>query len=209
MTEGSHNRSRAHWDSRYRTDETRLSWFEETPRRSLEMVEAAAPHRGAAIIDVGGGASRLVDALLDRGYSDLTVLDVSQAALSLARDRLELRAASPVSLLAADVTRWVPDRRWDVWHDRALFHFLVEEDAQKAYLAALMHATVPGAHAIIASFAPSGPERCSGLPVRRYDGRSLAKRLGRRFALEHQALETHRTPAGKRQDFLYAVFVRR
>ncbi|HKD47879.1 MAG TPA: class I SAM-dependent methyltransferase [Rhizomicrobium sp.] len=199
---------RQHWDDTYRAkDETRVSWFQETPGRSLALIEAAAPDKDLPILDVGGGTSRLAGALLDRGYSDLSVLDISEVALDCAKGRLGDRAAR-VSWITTDVTQWVPARQWQVWHDRALFHFLTEDSAQQAYVTALARGTRPGASVIIAGFSPSGPERCSGLPVIRHSTAGLAECLGKNFTLVGETREIHRTPAGTDQDFLYVSFRR-
>ncbi len=204
--------TQAHWDKAY-TDksETQVSWFQDVPARSLAMIATASPPQALGIkrsvIDVGGGASRLADALLEAGHADVTVLDISQAALDRARARLGMRAAQ-VSWFCADITRWAPDRSWDVWHDRAVFHFLTEAPAQDAYIAALTVATRPGAAVILSTFAPDGPERCSGLPVQRYSPAGLAQRLGAGFALTDQAAESHLTPWGSIQHFTYVAFRR-
>lgn len=197
-----------HWNERYKAGDAKLSWFEERPKRSLELIREAAPGKHASIIDVGGGASRLCDVLLEEGYCDLTVLDVSEVALNLAQTRLGPRARR-IHWLTVDIAEWTPTRQWDVWHDRALFHFLTDEARQEAYLGALRRATAIGAHVIIAGFAPDGPERCSGLPVKRYGADMLQERLGEGFHLKHHAAETHVTPSGALQRFLYAVFQRR
>lgn len=198
--------TQAHWDKAYtEKSETQVSWFQDVPARSLTMIAAASPT--GSVIDVGGGASRLVNALLDAGHADLTVLDISQAALDRARSRLGPRAAL-VSWFCADITRWEPERTWDVWHDRAVFHFLTERPAQDTYIAALTAATRPGAAVILSTFAPDGPERCSGLAVQRYDAASLAQRLGADFTLCDQAAEHHVTPWGSIQSFTYAAFRR-
>ncbi|SMF27864.1 Methyltransferase domain-containing protein [Tistlia consotensis] len=201
--------ARHHWDDTYaaKTD-TQTSWYQPLPRRSLDLIRAAAPSRSAGIIDVGGGTSRLVDELLRDGRSDLTVLDISEIAIARSRARLRRRADS-VAWIVADVTRWRPRRTWDVWHDRAVFHFLTDRDAQDAYIAALKRGTHAGSAVILATFAPTGPERCSGLPVQRYSPGSLAARLGADFALDFEASEAHQTPFGTTQDFSYAAFSRR
>lgn len=201
--------SRDHWDETYRTKaETLVSWYQPSPERSLALIGSVAPSRSAGIIDIGGGASRLIDGLLAEGYGDLTVLDISTVALDRAKARLGPRAET-VNWIAADIARWRPTRTWDVWHDRAVFHFLTERPAQEAYIAALMQATRAGSAVVIATFAPTGPERCSGLPVQRYDASALAARLGADFELVAQAEEAHVTPAGATQDFQYGVFRRR
>jgi hypothetical protein len=198
---------REHWQNIYdsRADNA-LSWFQARPERSLALIRA---HAGAAcsVIDVGGGASRLVDELLAAGYVNLSVLDIADSALAHSRARLGALAAK-VDWIAADVTSWQPVRSWDVWHDRAVFHFLTGKSAQDAYVQALTRATHEGSFAIIATFALDGPEKCSGLPVQRYSAELLAARLGPGFSLIEQASEQHMTPDGRAQSFTYAVFRR-
>jgi len=216
----------AHWQGVYGSKaETQVSWFEANPALSLELlaeagfaidipVAADGPRtRSTAIIDIGGGASRLVDALLQRGYRDLSVLDISAAALATARQRLvqdlTLReAASRVRWIAADVTRWQPDRSYDLWHDRAALHFLTEPADQQAYRAALAAALRPCGIAIIGTFAPDGPERCSNLPVQRHDAESLADLLGPGFELLATRRHDHATPWGALQHFQFSTFRR-
>jgi SAM-dependent methyltransferase len=196
----------AHWNAAYAAKaETQVSWFQERPVRSLAMIANAAPM--GSVIDVGGGASRMVDALLDAGRDDVAVLDISQVALDRARARLAEKA-SRVQWLCADITQWKPARTWDVWHDRAVFHFLTDAGAQDAYISVLTAATRPGSIVIISTFALTGPERCSGLPVQRYSPAGLAARLGPGFMLEDEALEVHVTPWGATQDFAYAALRR-
>lgn len=185
-----------------------MSWFQARPTLSLRLIEKVAVAKAAPIIDVGGGASRLADALLEDGYTDLTVLDISDNALARAKARLGSKAEK-IGWIAADVTEWRPERHWHIWHDRAVFHFLITEEAQTAYLEALKQATVSGSSAIIATFALTGPEKCSGLPVKRYSARALADRLGEEFVLYDSAEERHQTPFGTTQDFTYAAFRRR
>jgi hypothetical protein len=201
--------TRDHWNQTYRTkSDTEVSWHQPSPERSLALIKSAASGASAAIIDVGGGTSRLVDRLLADGYSDLTVLDVSQVALDRSKERLGT-AAEKVAWVTADITRWQPQRRWDVWHDRAVFHFLADQAAQDAYIAALSAGTKVGSAVIMATFALNGPERCSGLPVERYSAETLAARLGPAFELYGDAQETHPTPFGTTQEFSYAAFRRR
>jgi trans-aconitate methyltransferase len=178
------------------------------PERSLDWIKAAAPDHAAAIIDVGGGASRLTDHLLAADYADLTVLDISEVALSRTKARLGADA-DKVSWIVSDVTEWTAQRRWNVWHDRAVFHFLTDSALQDAYVRALVAGTAPGATVIMAAFAPNGPERCSGLPVQRYSPAELAARLGGEFVLTGEAAERHHTPFGTTQEFAYALFRRR
>jgi hypothetical protein len=149
-----------------------------------------------------------VDELLSAGYLDLTVLDISQTALSRSKERLG-RLADKVSWIAADITQWTPHRTWDVWHDRAVFHFLTAAKDQDAYIAALIAGTKPGSVAVMSTFSLEGPERCSGLPVQRYSPTTLAARIGDRFEFVSGASESHTTPWGSTQNFAYAVLRRR
>lgn len=200
--------ARSHWEKVYTTKaETEVSWYQPHSQRSLELISAAAPDPVAEIVDIGGGASRLVDDLLARGYTDLTVLDLSEAALAKSRLRLGSDAGK-VAWVVADITEWHPPRAYDVWHDRAVFHFLTGPEEQAAYLAALRAGTAAGSTVIIATFALDGPQSCSGLPVQRYSPETLSVRLGPAFGLTRQAEEMHETPWGTQQEFSYAVFRR-
>lgn len=195
-----------HWEAVYGSraaEET--SWYQRRPDISLDMIRDACPDRDAGLIDVGGGASTLVDHLLSDGYSDLTVLDLSAAALAQAQTRLG-EAARRVAWLEADVTRFEPPRRWALWHDRAAFHFLVDRADRQAYLQRLGAALTPGGQVIIATFAPDGPPRCSGLEVVRYDAETLAAELGPPYSLLESRWETHRTPQGREQRFGFHRF---
>jgi trans-aconitate methyltransferase len=197
-----------HWENVYASKgETQVSWFQETPAPSLELVELVGAVRNSAIIDIGGGASRLVDSLVSRGYEDVTVLDLSAAALASARSRMGDKA-DQVSWIAADVTTWEPLRSYDVWHDRAAFHFLTDPNDQTAYVARLRRALRPGGHAIIGTFALDGPERCSGLIVSRYDASRLAATLGGGFELIDARRHDHITPWGATQKFQFSTFRR-
>ncbi|WP_439372548.1 class I SAM-dependent methyltransferase [Bradyrhizobium sp. PMVTL-01] len=198
-----------HWDNVYATKgEAEVSWYQDSPAISLAMIRAANPDRDAAIIDIGGGASRLVDALLQDGYRRLSVLDLSANALDVAKKRIG-QAASTVDWIVADATTWQPTRTYDVWHDRAAFHFLTAPDDRAAYVERLRSAVGPGGQVIIATFAPDGPEKCSGLPVQRHDGASLAAELGPAFELVETRRETHRTPWDSTQAFQFSRFRRR
>ncbi|WP_407120396.1 class I SAM-dependent methyltransferase [Bradyrhizobium sp. STM 3561] len=198
-----------HWDHVYATKgEAEVSWFQDSPAISLEMIRAAGPNHDAAIIDVGGGASRLVDALLQDGYRDVTVLDLSAKAFDAAKKRLG-GAASMVDWIVADATTWQPAKTYDVWHDRAAFHFLTDLRDRAAYVERLRSAIAPGGHVIIATFAPDGPEKCSGLPVQRHDSASLAAELGPEFELVETRRETHHTPWDSTQAFQFSRFRRR
>jgi SAM-dependent methyltransferase len=197
----------AHWQNVYTTKgEKEVSWFQERPAMSLELIAASGAAPGSAIVDIGGGTSRLVDALLDAGYRNLTVLDLSEAALAVARERVGPRAAA-VRWVAGDVTIWQPAEQYDVWHDRATFHFLTAASDRQAYITRLKTALRIGGQAIIGTFALDGPERCSGLPVLRYDSESLGKSLGSRFRLLESRGEDHRTPWDTMQHFQFSRFL--
>ena len=201
-------RRQDHWEKVYTAKgENEVSWFQETPAPSLELIELVGAIRSSGIIDIGGGASRLVDCLVAQGYADVTMLDLSAAALASARSRLGDKA-NGVSWIAADVTLWEPSRSYDVWHDRAAFHFLTDPNDRTAYLARLRRALRLGGHAIIGTFAPDGPERCSGLLVSRYDADSLAATLGRGFELIDTRRHEHVTPWGATQKFQFSTFRR-
>jgi trans-aconitate methyltransferase len=200
---------KTHWQQVYLSKgEREVSWTQPNPEPSLSLIERFAASRQASIVDIGGGASRLVDALCERGYQAITVLDLSEAALRTARQRLGPRGAD-VQWIAADATAWQPSQPFDLWHDRAAFHFLVDERDRAAYVDRLGQGVRTGGHAIIATFAPDGPERCSGLPVQRYDAAGLTAVLGDAFVLvEHQA-HRHVTPWGAVQPFQFSVLRRK
>jgi SAM-dependent methyltransferase len=203
------NESRqAHWEDVYtKKGENEVSWFQENPAPSLELIAQVGATSASAIIDIGGGASRLVDSLIDRDFEDVTVLDLSAAALGAAKARLGSRAAQ-VHWIVADVTVWEPLKAYDIWHDRAAFHFLTEDRDRAAYVARLERALKVGGCAIIATFALDGPERCSGLPVVRYDPASLGQTLGRAFQLVDSRRQAHSTPWASNQSFRFSVFRR-
>jgi trans-aconitate methyltransferase len=197
----------AHWQSIYATKaEGQVSWFQDDAQPSLALIEEIASP-SSSVIDVGGGASRLVDALLARGFADLTILDLSSSALAAAKERIGLEAKR-VQWIVADITAWEPSRVYDVWHDRATFHFMVAEPDRAAYLSRLARALKPRGYAIIATFAPDGPDQCSGLPVRRYDANALAQTFGAGFRLISSRRQDHVTPWGAAQPFQFSVFCR-
>jgi 2-polyprenyl-3-methyl-5-hydroxy-6-metoxy-1,4-benzoquinol methylase len=200
---------KAHWEEVYAaTGEAGVSWYQAEPRLSLELIGAVAPAAGGRIIDVGGGASLLVDRLLDLPFERIAVLDIAETALDKARRRLGERA-EPVEWIAADVTEIQDVGTFDVWHDRAVFHFLTDAADRGKYVD-LARRTVPvGGHLIIASFADDGPKRCSDLDVCRYNAASMAAELGEGFSLIKEARETHTTPWNTSQAFLYGVLRRR
>jgi len=198
-----------HWQNVYATKgEAEVSWFQDTPAISLEMIRAASPDQNAAIIDIGGGASRLVDALLQDGYRNLAVLDISANALDAVKQRIGA-AASAVDWNVADATTWQPVKSYDIWHDRAAFHFLTDQHDRAAYVERLRSAVAAGGHVIIATFAPDGPEKCSGLPVQRHDSASLSAELGPEFELVETRSDIHRTPWQSTQAFQFSRFRRR
>ena len=192
-----------HWQTLYgKRDVTEVSWYQPVPERSVELIRETGLAPPAPILDVGGGASTLVDHLLAAGFTDLTVLDLAPLALAEARQRLGA-AADRVHWVAADITAFQPVRRYALWHDRAVFHFLLEAEQRERYLTVLRAAVASGGHLILACFGPSGPSHCSGLEVRRYSAAELGALLGPRFHLERSTLEDHLTPQGHRQQFLY------
>jgi len=194
---------RDHWQKVYATKApTEVSWYQPVPERSLALIRDTGVPLDAPLLDVGGGASTLVDQLLAAGFTDLTVLDIAGAALAAAQARLGA-AAARVRWVEADITGYVPERRYALWHDRAVFHFLVEPDRRQRYLNTLGAALAPGGHVILATFGPQGPTRCSGLPVQRYSAAELDALLAPRYRLVRSEIEDHLTPAGQPQQFLY------
>jgi trans-aconitate methyltransferase len=196
-----------HWDAVYSTKpETSVSWFQENPEPSLGLISQYGG-RQTSVIDIGGGASNLVDSLLARGFEDVTVLDPSVAAVDLTKKRLGKRGER-VEWLVADATIWTPARTYDIWHDRAAFHFLVTEEDRRAYVDRLNRALVVGSVLIIATFAPDGPEKCSGLPVQHHSAESLGQMLGSSFAHLETREYSHNTPWGSVQTFQFSIFHR-
>jgi len=194
----------AHWERIYTTKaHDEVSWYRLHLDRSIALIESASPDRKASIIDVGGGESTLVDDLLAHGYHNLTILDVSQAALDVTRARLG-EAGERIHWLCADITKiCLPAHSFDVWHDRAVFHFLTKPKERLAYVRNVAWAVKPGGHVIVSTFGPEGPEKCSGLDVMRYDAASLHQEFGSRFRLVESSKELHETPFGTKQQFLY------
>jgi len=194
---------RDHWDRVYAAHaRDAVSWFEPVPRSSLAMIEGLGIPLDAPIVDVGGGASRLAAELLYRGYSDITVIDISGAALERARE--DFAGAEEITWVLADVRGHDLGRRFALWHDRAVFHFMVTGEDQRAYLTALARSVAPRGHVILGTFGPDGPTRCSGLPVARYSADTLAATIGDRAELVSSHLEEHRTPSGQSQQYLFA-----
>lgn len=198
----------AHWQSVYRSrpaDE--VSWYQSDPDVSLSLIRGCELEKDAALLDVGAGASVLVDHLLDEGFSDITVLDVAKEALDLSRHRLGARA-DQVRWQVADITEFLPDRAYDLWHDRAVLHFLTDAEQRAAYRAALEQALQPGGHLVVGTFAVDGPTRCSGLEIVQYDAPKLLDMLGSQFVLRKEQKEEHVTPAGTVQQFAWFVLQR-
>ena len=197
---------KSHWNAVYgQKAETQLSWYQDHPSISLELAEIAGVTSTSSVIDIGAGTSRFVDCLIEKGLQDVSVLDLSQVALDVARKRLGKRA-EVVEWIASNITDWFPTRDYDLWHDRAVFHFLVDPTDRAAYVDRLTRCVRPGGHAIIATFALDGPLTCSGLPVVRYSPESLAETLGGEFSLLTQRFCQHHTPSGKSQSFQFSLF---
>ena len=198
----------AHWETVYATkNENAVSWFQEGPDISLDLIRSTGVDASASIVDIGGGASRLVDALINEGFKAITVLDLSEKALAKSKARLSSKGAQ-VQWVVADVTTWKPAQTYDVWHDRAALHFLTDPKDRAAYAERVSRAVRPGGHVIIGTFAPEGPERCSGLPVIRHDAATLGELLGDSFELIETRRHDHQTPAGATQRFQFSRFQR-
>ena len=207
--------SEAHWNRIYQTKPAdTVSWFEAEPTTSLELVRACGVSTSAAVLDVGAGASRLVDGLLLQGFTDVTLLDLSSEALAVTRARLEANAKlaqgakEALHTVVGDVGAWQPERKYALWHDRAVFHFLTSPEGRAQYLRALAEALEVGGHAIVGTFALDGPERCSNLPVQRYSAETLAEALSPVLELVESRAVVHTTPSGGTQSFVFGRFRR-
>jgi 2-polyprenyl-3-methyl-5-hydroxy-6-metoxy-1,4-benzoquinol methylase len=196
-----------HWGKVYTTKAPdQVSWYRPHLEMSLSLIERAAGGVSASIIDVGSGESTLVDDLLARGYQNITVLDISQAAIDVTKKRLK-EAVDQVHWITADITTVeLASGAYDVWHDRAVFHFLTSLEKRVAYVNAVARAVKVGGHVIVSTFGPEGPTKCSGLEVVRYDAESLRREFGARFRLVESSMELHHTPFGTTQQFLYCCF---
>jgi SAM-dependent methyltransferase len=193
----------AHWRKVYQARSApELSWYQPVPERSIELILATGIPRTAPILDVGGGASTLVDHLLGEGFTDLTILDLAPLALAAAKTRLG-PATEQVQWITADITEFRPARRYALWHDRAVFHFLVGAARRQRYLDVLKGTLAPGGHLVLGTFGPQGPTQCSGLEVQRYSVEELGAVLGPGLHLVRSNVEDHITPSGSRQQFLY------
>jgi SAM-dependent methyltransferase len=191
-----------YWDARYASiGDQNVSWYQAEPAIGLELIARAASS-GASIVDVGGGASRLVDHLLAAGYRDVTVVDMSAEALRASRERV---GDAPVTWVASDIRDWQPVRAFDIWHDRAAYHFLVDSADQDRYWQLVRDTVPPGGHVVVATFAQDGPEMCSGLPVTRYSLEELTAAMGVGFSVVDSRREQHATPTGGAQSFLWLL----
>ena len=199
---------KAHWEDVYSDKASHeVSWYQQHPEYSLNLIKATGVDTSAHIIDIGGGASTLVDHMLDDGYQHLSVLDISSGAIQQAKKRLGDRA-DEIEWIEHDITEFLTDENYDVWHDRAVFHFLTDPLDRSNYVHTMSRALKPGSHAIIATFALNGPERCSGLEVQRYDPDSMIAVLGDQFEFVEAVSEEHVTPSGSAQNFIYCRFKR-
>ena len=197
-----------HWEKIYKTKSTdQVSWFQTNPTMSLRLISETKIAKREPLIDVGGGASNLVDFLLDDGFTDLSVLDISAGALEAAKHRLQDRA-DQIQWIEEDITRFNPARRYALWHDRAVFHFLTTEEDRKAYIDTLDRSLSEHGRGIIATFSLTGPQKCSGIEIVQYDKEKIESELGDRFVLYDVREETHITPAQKPQKFTYFCFKR-
>ncbi len=197
-----------HWEHVYSEKKsTEVSWYQQHPQHSLDLIKATGVDVSARIIDIGGGASTLVDFMLDAGYKNLSVLDISQGAIEQAKSRLGARA-DKVAWLEHDITAFSPDEPYDLWHDRAVFHFLTDKIDRSSYVHTMSRALKPGAHAIIATFDLNGPEKCSGLDVVRYSPETMSAVLGDNFRLVETSTDEHVTPRASTQNFVYCRFIR-
>jgi len=198
------SRRRSHWEAVYETKgESEVSWHQDEPTCSLELVTAYAPP-GGRVVDIGGGSSVLAGRLATLGFA-VTVLDISTAALTRAHSRIDQATAAKIDWVAADITTVGHVSPCDVWHDRAVFHFLTDEADRQAYRAVLKHSVRPGGHVVLGTFAMDGPAQCSGLPVERYDAAALMETMGSDLTFVHALQQTHTTPWGAPQSFFWAV----
>lgn len=199
---------RDHWENIYASrGEDEVSWFQKNPSCSLDIIAQIGIDKAAPIIDIGGGTSRLIDALIDRGYTDTSVLDISKRAISVTRERLG-RFQDSVDWIVDDVTEWVPRRRYALWHDRAVLHFLTDEADRTSYRNALANGLSKNGNVVIATFGPDGPQQCSGLPVVRYDKDAIEDVFDGLLRLEGSSSEDHTTPSGAHQAFIFYRFTR-
>jgi len=198
---------KTHWDQVYQNKSPlEVSWYQKQPTICLELIEHTGISKDAALIDVGGGASTLIDHLMAAGYTNLTVLDISAAALAHAQQRMG-QQANAVNWIVADVTEFSAPTKYALWHDRAVFHFLTKQSDRDAYISVLRQSLQPGGHMILAAFGIGGPDKCSGLDIVQYDAEKLSAELGKEFVLQEETAETHQTPDGRPQKFGYFRFI--
>lgn len=202
--------NKEHWEKVYSTKAPdAVSWFQERAETSLDFIQKLNLEKNASIIDVGGGASTLVDDLLIYGYSGLSVLDLSGVALETAKKRIGSNSVN-IQWFEADITEiQFPRHQFEVWHDRAVFHFLTKPEDREAYIENILHSVKPNGHIIISTFAEDGPNKCSGLPVMRYSAATLQTEFGENFLLQKQLKENHSTPFGTKQNFVFCHFIKK
>jgi ubiquinone/menaquinone biosynthesis C-methylase UbiE len=199
---------KAHWENIYNTKlPTEMSWYQKYPSLSLKLIKTSGIEAKHSIIDVGGGTSLLVDSLLEKGFKRLAVLDISHSALDIAKSRLGTRAEN-VKWYEADATEFQPPKQFDLWHDRAVFHFLTDEEAQRKYVEVLKRTLVSGGYLVISTFAIDGPKKCSGRDTVKYEVSSMSAKLGGEFRLLEFLDELHITPGKKEQKFTYFLYKR-
>lgn len=198
-----------YWDDVYsKKNESEVSWFQAEPKKSLELIDEFQLPLNAQIIDIGGGDSRLVDHLLARGFQNLTVLDISSTSLEKLRNRLEGHG-DKINYITSDITAFNPTIKYNLWHDRATFHFLTEIDQVEKYLKIAYDALEVGGHLIISTFSKTGPDKCSGLSISKYSKNDLRELFGRYFENVKCFEDTHVTPWGSKQDFVYCGFIKK
>ena len=199
---------KSHWESIYGDkDPVQVSWYQQKPVLSLQLIHNSSLALDAPVIDIGGGASELVDCLYDEGYSNLSVLDISKKALDYAKNRLGDKAAK-IKWYEEDVTLFIASQKYSLWHDRAVFHFLTNKSDRVKYVDTIKSSLLSGGYVVIAAFALDGPEKCSGLDIVKYDADKLSAELGEGFKLLDQKNEIHLTPQNKEQKFVYFHFIR-
>lgn len=195
-----------HWNKVYsEKSENQVSWFQPVPHKSIELIEELNLSASSTVIDIGGGESHLVDYFLKKNFSDINVLDISEVSLEKLQQRLG-EDAKRVNFIATDITLYRPDKKFDLWHDRATFHFLTEIEQVEKYLIIVSEALKMGGNLIISTFAPTGPEKCSGLTIKRYSDMDLKNLFGKYFQNTKCVEDTHLTPWGSKQDFVYCGF---
>lgn len=197
------------WNNVYKSkDEKEVSWFQETPSTSLKLIKELNLPQSSSIIDIGGGQSRLIDNLLELNYQNLTLLDISEVSLDKVKNRLK-NCPIEVNFIASDIVQFSPSQKYDLWHDRAAFHFLTQQEDIKKYIDIISSAVKPGGHAIISTFSKTGPDKCSGLPISKYSHEELIELFSDHFDSINYLYETHETPWSSKQDFVFCGFVRK